>query len=106
MIGTVFFWTALCVFGFVFFLALQARTIAGVVIARALRARDKALPVKDSRLAVVKAANGEVGIPEVDYILETWPVQIRQLKIARRLSVIAPVFILAVLAYGRMTGRI
>ncbi len=105
MIWWFMFWTVFGVLAFAFALAVQARIIIGVILARALRARDKALPIRDSRLAVVKAGNGETGIPEVDHIMATWPAQIRQLKTARKICMIAPVLILAWIAYGRLAGR-
>ena len=106
MFWSVVFWTLFGSLAFAFALALQMRVIIGVIIARALRARDKGLPIRDSRLAVVKAGNGETGIPEVDHIVETWPAQVRQLKLARKLSIVLPVLFLALLAAGRATGRI
>ena len=106
MLWWVIFWIVFGCLAFAFALAVQARVIIGVIIARALRARDKGLPIRDSRLAVVKAGNDEIGTPEVDHIRETWPTQIRQLKFARKLSIIAPMLIFALLVYGRLAGRL
>lgn len=106
MAGTVFFWMCFGLTGFALALAVQMRVMIGVVVARALRARDKALPVADSRLAVVKAGNGDRGIPEVDHIHETYPAQVRQLRLARRVSSLSPVLIVLILALGRHFGKI
>lgn len=106
MVWTVFLWILLGVFMFMLALALQMRVMIGVVIARALRARDKGLPIKESRLAVVKAGNGEIGTPEVDHILATWPQQISQLRLARRVSRSMPFLMLAVFFTARLMGKV
>jgi len=106
MAGTVLFWIVLGVTGFAFALALQMRMMIGVVVARALRARDQELSVPDSRLAVVKAGDGETGEPAIDHIHATYPAQVRQLRLARRVSVVVPVFIVLVLLAGRYFGKV
>ena len=103
---TVGFWIVLGVLGFALALAVQMRLMIGVVVARALRARDPALEIAASRLAVVKAANGETGEPEIDHINTTYPAQVRQLQLARRVSTVLPILILALLILGRVLGRI
>ena len=106
MAGTIAFWVLLGISAFAFALAIQMRVLIGVIVARALRARDKALPIRESRLAVVKAGNGEVGSAEADYIHATYPAQVAQLRLARRVSVVAPVLIVAVLFIGRYLGKV
>lgn len=106
MIGAITFWVLLGLTGFAFALAIQMRIIIGVVIARALRARDKALAIRESRLAVVKAGNGETGEAAVDHIHATYPAQVRQLRLARRVSLVTPALILLVLALGRYFGKV
>lgn len=106
MLATVFFWILLGLLGFAFALALQMRVMIGVVVARALRARDETLEIAASRLAMVKAGNGETGEDAVDHIHATYPAQVRQLRLARRVSTITPVLILVLLLVGRVTGRI
>lgn len=103
MIG---FWVLLGVFSFAFVLALQMRLMIGVIVARALRARDENLDIAASRLAVVKAGNGQTGEATIDHIHATYPEQMAQLRLARRVSIILPVFISGLLILGRLSGRI
>lgn len=103
MIG---FWVLLGVFSFAFVLALQMRLMIGVIVARALRARDENLDIAASRLAVVKAGNGQTGEAAVNHIHATYPAQMAQLRLARRVSIILPVFISGLLILGRLSGRI
>jgi len=67
------FWSVFGVIAFAFALAWQMRLVIGVIVARALRARDTELSIPESRLAVVKAGNGEEGHAEADYIHATYP---------------------------------
>lgn len=106
MFTTVLFWVLLGLAGFAFALAVQMRLMIGVVVARALRARDKTLEIAPSRLAVVKAGNGEAGTPEVDHILATYPAQVRQLQLARRISMVTPVLFVLILIAGRILGKV
>ncbi len=106
MAGTIAFWVLLGLTGFAFALAIQMRVIIGVVIARALRARDDSLPIADSRLAVVKAGNGETGEAEIDHIHATYPAQVRQLRLARRVSIVTPILIVLIIAAGRFFGKV
>ncbi len=106
MAGTIIFWVLLGLTGFAFALALQMRLMIGVVVARALRARDKTLSVRDSRLAVVKAGNGETRSPETDHIHQTYPDQIRQLRLARKVSIVTPILIVLIIAAGRFFGKV
>lgn len=103
---TVLFWILLGLTGFALVLALQMRLMIGVVVARALRARDNALDIRASRLAMVRAGNGETGDDAVDHIHATYPAQIQQLRLARRASLFLPGFLLLVLLAGRLGGRI
>ena len=106
MAGTVLFWILLGLTGFAFALAVQMRIMIGVVVARALRARDSELPIPESRLAMVKAGNGDTGEVEVDHIHATYPAQVRQLRLARRVSSVTPVLIVLILAAGRYFGKV
>lgn len=103
---TIFFWVTLTATGFAFALALQMRIMLGVVVARALRARDETLEIPASRLAMVRAGNGETGAAAVDHIHATYPEQVRQLRLARRVTAIAPILLFGILVLGRATGRI
>lgn len=91
---SLFFWIPIGILLFAFALAVQMRMMIGVVVARALRARYSALGVPESRLAVVLAGNGEVGDEPVQHIYETYPDQIKQLRLARKVCRIAPVLVL------------
>lgn len=106
MLATVIFWVLLGVLTFAFALAVQMRLMIGVVVARALRARNKSLPIPASRIAVAKAANGATGDPDVDHVHATYPAQLRQLRLARRVSLVTPAMIVLVLAAGRYFGKV
>ena len=106
MAGAVLFWTLFGVTAFAFALAIQMRVIIGVIVARALRARDKTLSIRASRLAMVKAGNGEIGSPEVDHIHATYPAQVRQIRLARRVSIVTPILIVLIIAAGRYFGKV
>ena len=106
MAGTVAFWVLLGMAAFAFALAIQMRVLIGVIVARALRARDKALPIRESRLAVVKACNGETGLPETDHIHQMYPAQMRQLRLARKVCVAMPIMIVLIIAAGRFFGKV
>ena len=103
---TLIFWITFGVLGFAFALAVQMRVIIGVIVARALRARDESLDIPTSRLAMVKAGNGDTGEDAVDHIHATYPAQVRQLRLARKVSTVIPFLILGVLIIGRVLGRI
>lgn len=102
---SLFFWILIGILLFAFALAVQMRMMIGVVVARALRARYSALGVPESRLAVVLAGNGEAGDEPVQHIYETYPDQIKQLRLARRVSRITPVLVFLVIVAERFTGR-
>jgi len=106
MAGTVIFWILLGLTGFALALALQMRVMIGVVVARALRARDQSLEIAASRLAVVKAGNGETGDASVDHIHATYPAQVSQLRLARRVSIVTPILIVLIIAAGRYFGKV
>lgn len=103
---TVLFWILLGLTGFAFTLAVQMRIMIGVVVARALRARDSALGIRQSRLAVVLAGNDEPGDEPVQHILTTYPAQVRQLRLARRITQITPALLIILIVSGRALGRI
>ncbi len=98
-------WIAAGIAGFAAALAWQMRLMIGVVLARALRARDPGLDVRASRLSVVRAGNGEAGSATGDagerairHVQDTYPDQVRHLRLARRASLVAPALIVLCLA--------
>lgn len=99
------FWILTGILLFAFALAVQMRMMIGVVVARALRARYSALGIPESRLAVVLAGNGAAGGEPVQHIYETYPDQIKQLRLARRVSKIIPVAVLIIVLIERLAGR-
>lgn len=98
-------WILAGIAGFAAALAWQMRLMIGVVLARALRARDAELDVRASRLSVIRAGNGERGSAAGDaaeaaiaHVQSAYPDQVRQLRLARRASLVAPAFIVLCLA--------
>ncbi len=105
MAAAFLFWTVFAALSFAFALAIQMRIILGVIIARALRARDDTLSIKASRLAMVRAGNGISDDDATAHIHATYPDQVRQLRLARKISVIMPVLIVATVAIWRVSGQ-
>ena len=105
MLGQALFWTVFAALCFAFALAVQMRIVLGVIVARALRAREERLDIAPSRLAMVRAANGERGDDLTDHIHATYPEQVRQLRLARKVSVITPVLIVITVALWRLFGQ-
>ena len=105
MLGQAAFWTIFAALCFAFALAIQMRIVLGVVVARALRARDETLDIAPSRLAMVRAGNGESGDDLTDHIHSTYPEQVRQLRLARKVSVVTPVLIVITVAIWRIFGQ-
>lgn len=106
MLGSALFLALIGALLFAFALAMQMRMMIGVVIARALRARDSVLGIPESRLAVVLAANGEAGGEPVKHIQDTYPDQMKHLRLARTVSKVTPFLVLAVIVAGRLAGRL
>ena len=104
MLITALFLALIGILVFAFALAIQMRMMIGVVVARAWRARYSALGIPESRLAVVLAGNGEEGDEPVQHIYETYPDQVKQLRLARRVSKVTPFLVLLVAAVGRAVG--
>lgn len=109
MIWVILFWTLLGLIAFAFALAVQMRIMIGVVLARALRAQDKSLSIRQSRLAPVLAGNGDQGVPgpsgmpaAIAHLQATYPVQIKQLRLARRISLVAPAGLVLLVAAWRL----
>lgn len=102
---TILLWFLFGVFLFAFALAMQMRMMIGVVVARALRARYSALGIPESRLAVVLAGNGEQGDEPVQHIYDTYPDQVKQLRLARKVSRIMPVLVFLTVLAARLLGR-
>ena len=105
MAGQILFWTVFAALCFAFALAIQMRIVLGVVVARALRARDETLTIPASRLAMVRAGNGISDDDATAHIHATDPEQVRQLRAARKVSVIMPVLIVATVALWRVFGQ-
>lgn len=105
MLGQVAFWTIFAALCFAFALAIQMRIVLGVVVARALRARDETLDIAPSRLAMVRAGNGERDDEHTEHIHTTYPDQVLQLRLARKVSVVTPVLIVFTVAIWRMFGQ-
>ena len=105
MLGQVLFWTVFAALCFAFALAVQMRIVLGVIVARALRARDETLDIAPSRLAMVRAGNGERGDELTDHIHATYPEQVCQLRLARKVSVITPGLIVLTVALWRVFGQ-
>ncbi|MEM9669550.1 MAG: hypothetical protein AAF950_11555 [Pseudomonadota bacterium] len=85
------------------------RIIIGVILARALRARDKDLSVSDSRAAAVFAGHGHAGEPgtkslpgAIAHLQETYPDQLNQLRLARRVVLAASAGIILLVAVWRL----
>ena len=105
----ILFWTMLGLLAFAFALALQMRVMIGVVLARALRARDTDLSIAGSRAAAVFAGHGDAGTPgtldlsgAIAHLHTTYPDQLAHLRLARRVSVAAPAGIVLLLAVSRI----
>ncbi|MEM6900559.1 MAG: hypothetical protein AAF583_12400 [Pseudomonadota bacterium] len=103
------FWVLFGVLAFAFALAIQMRVIIGVILARALRARDPGLSIHDSRAAAVFAGHGHAGVPGgkglsggIAHLQGAYPAQIDQLRLARRVCLVAPIGIVLLIATARL----
>ncbi len=100
---TPLFWILLGLGLFAFVLAVQMRMIISVALRRALAARFGGLPTDTAyRLAVVDAATPTPASEAALHLAQTYPNPLSHLRLARRTCLIAPLFILLVLAAGRL----
>jgi hypothetical protein len=100
---TPFFWILLGLGLFVLVLALQMRMIVSVALRRALAAKFGGLPTDTAwRVAVVEAAAPFPASEAALHLAHTYPAPLSHLRLARRTCLIAPLFILLVLAAGRL----
>ncbi|MEM7661372.1 MAG: hypothetical protein AAF292_03915 [Pseudomonadota bacterium] len=105
------FWIVFGLLAFAFALAVQMRVIIGVILARALRARDAELSIPDSRAAAVFAGHGHAGEPggsglsgAIAHLHATYPAQLNQLRLARKVCLVAPAGIVLLIAIARIWG--
>lgn len=107
--GIIIYWTLVVLAAFAFALAVQMRVMIGVVLRKALVARNPSLDAGKANAAIGWAANG-TELPaesdtwlreEVAHLNAEYPRPISHLRIARRWCVIGPVLVLLLLALGR-----
>ena len=101
---TLLFWILIGGLGFAFALAAQMRVITALVLRRALKAwrEDYADRVKANAIIVAAASQAPAENEAVTYMRETYPSPLAHLRTARRYSVILPVLLVGVLAFGRL----
>lgn len=98
----ILFWSLLALSGFAFALAVQMRVLVGVVLRRALAAEfggESASPAY--RKAVVEAVGSAPQSKEAQHLYETYPRPLSHMRLARRVSVLAPPVIALILLAGR-----
>lgn len=95
--------------GFAFALAVQMRVLIGMVLRKALAARDNRLDAGQANAAIGWAA-GRTDVPvdaeswlapQVDHLRSEYPRPLAHLQIARRWCVISPVLVVLLVAIGR-----
>lgn len=103
------YWTLVVLAVFAFALALQMRVMIGIVLRKALMARNKELDAGQANAAISWAAN-PAGLPpdarqwlrdQVDILQGEYPRPLSHLRIARRWCIIAPALALLLVAIGR-----
>ena len=100
---TPLFWILLGLGLFALVLAVQMRMIVSVALRRALAAKFGGLPTDTAwRLAVVEAAAPSPASEAALHLAHTYPAPRAHLRLARRACLTAPLFILLVLAAGRL----
>ena len=107
----VLFWGLVIIVAFAAALAVQMRMMIGVVLRRALRAwRAELEDVQKANAAIVSAAS-DADVPTdaepwltetVAHLRTTYPNPLNHLRTARRYSVLAPIVLFGLLAYGRI----
>lgn len=101
---TLLFWILVGGLGFGFALAVQMRMITALVLRRALKAwrEDYADRAKANAVVVAAASQAPAADDAVAYMQATYPSPLAHLRTARRYSVILPVLLVGVLAFGRL----
>ena len=100
----VIFFIAGLLVAFVFALCVQMRLLAGIALKRAAKAKFDGLDERDARLAVAGAVGGLVDDGPASYLGETFPMAIRQIRLARKGTAICAVLLIGVIAAWRFTG--
>lgn len=107
----VLFWGLVIIVAFAAALAVQMRMMIGVVLRRALRAWRPELEDPQKANQAVLGAAGDNPLPDdaepwladtVAHLRTTYPNPLSHLRTARRYSVLAPIVLFGVLAYGRI----
>ena len=105
----IIFWTLIVLAAFAFALAVQMRVMIGILLRKALMARDAALDAGQANAAISWAA-GQADLPDeaepwlneqVDVLRADYAKPLSHLRIARRWCLIAPVLVLLLVALGR-----
>ena len=96
-------WIVLGVTGFAFVLAAQMRMLISVLLRRALVDKFGGDP-RDPEYRAAVAASGKTDTPgeHLAWLMETYPAQLAQLRLARRVTYTAPMAILLSLAWLRL----
>jgi hypothetical protein len=99
---TPLFWLLVILAGFAFALAVQIRLLISYALRQALAAKfggERGDPAY--RMAVAGAGRAAPESEAARHIAATYPGQVRQLALARRVTLIAPALLLALLLAGR-----
>ena len=105
----IIYWTLVVLAVFAFALALQMRVMIGIVLRKALMAREKELDAGRANAAISWAAN-PAGLPpdarqwlrdQVAILHSEYQKPLSHLRIARRWCIIAPAIALLLVAIGR-----
>lgn len=109
MAWTLAFWTGLVALGFAFFLALQMRIFAGLSLRWALIAERPELSALQTRQAVHLAAHGRLPANAEPWLAESvshlqadYPSALKQLRLARLVSLLTPFAIALILLARRL----
>ena len=106
----VLYWALVIIVAFAAALAVQMRMMIGVVLRRALRAWRAELEDPQKANAAIVSAAAATDLPAdaepwlsdtVAHLRTTYPNPLNHLRTARRYSVLSPIILLGLLAYGR-----
>jgi hypothetical protein len=99
-------WIVLGITGFAFVLAAQMRMLISVSLRRALADKFGG-EHRDPAYRVAVASSGKTDTPgeHLTWLMETYPAQLAQLRLARRVTYTAPMAILLSLAYLRFVAN-
>ncbi|WP_321490618.1 hypothetical protein [uncultured Hyphomonas sp.] len=99
-------WIVLGVTSFALVLAAQMRMLISVLLRRAL-AETFGGDFRDPAYRAAVAASGKTDTPgeHLAWLMETYPAQLAQLRLARRVTYTAPMAILLSLAYLRFVAN-